>query len=340
MVIKIDILRGSLIAAACSALFSFLIWWLLDRPLPFMLLLSPFFLLLSIPVGVPILLCGRYLGRKSALWAAAFSALLLYLTLPDHFVLVMVLQVIGPAAFMAVIADLRSPSFSSEPKSFSSQHGAFIPLSAILSSTVLLVAIASLIWAACLNNVPQMSMLLDRSIVEISRILTITRTLLPDQISQFDMMLRSDDHALIIRLFAFYGFSIAVLNFYIASRLGKNLSPIQRPRDDWPEHASCLPRIQVILLVGSSGLSLLPIDPDLRYCLDIVSQLLLMSFTLTGLAAIHLITRGKSWRPFLLTALYGLSVPLFASFILALWGIFVSTTPLLQKYKSQHNSSH
>jgi len=366
MVIRIDILRVSLLAATCSAASAVLIYLCLDRLMPFVFILSPFFWLLSVPVGLPILYCWRHFGSKPALWVAALVTAFLYIVLPDSFVLLVVLQLIGPVTFIAAIADLRSHSPLLNERRF-------IPLSAILASTALFVSISALILAVFLNNMAHITVLIDQSISEMTRILTLTRTLSPQQIFQFEMMLRADNHVLIVRILSLYSFCIALFNFYIASRLerfpksgnrfsdkkrdetqeresfversetktalGKNLDAARRPRDNWPYDASSLPRIHVLLLVGASALLLLPINTTLQSCLDIISQLLLVLFTLTGLAALHLITRGKRWRLLLLGAVYGILLPLSSSIILALWGIFVSTTSLLQKYKTHPQST-
>jgi len=337
IVLRGNILTLGLVAASISAMSGVLVWLCLDRLLPFVFLLSPFFLILSIPVGLPILYCWRCFGYKSALWAAGFSTLFLHLALPISFASMMALQLIVPAAFIATIADLRlhyAPP-NNPPKGKVGGKVDFIPLSVLLSTTALLVAITTIILAAVLNNTPSITLLLDDSIGEMVRILTLMRTIPPQQISQFELLLRFDNHALIIRIFALYSFVIALTNFYIASRLKKDLSPLHRPRDYWPDGAASAPRSQLVLLVGATLLSFLPIDRTWQNCLDIVSMLLLLSFTLTGLAAIHLITRGKVWRPFLLTAVYAGLFLLFTSFVLAFWGIFVSTTPLLQRYKNR-----
>jgi len=287
-------------------------------------------MVVSLPVGFPILYCWQRFDVGSALWAAVFSALMLFMAVPSGFALALMLQLLIPAAFIAVIADWR-PSFSGDRT--------FIPLSSILSSTSLLVAMSSLVLAVFLNNSFHIAEFLDLAISEMTHILTLMRTLPPQQIILFEMLLRADHHALIIKMFVLYSFIAVLLNFYMASRLGKYLPKARRPRDFWPYNASSLPRIQLILLIVTVSLLQLPINTTLQSCLDIISMALMLSFTLSGLAAIHLITRGKTWRPFLLIALYVGLLPLFASFILVIWGIFVSGTPFLQRYKNHLNSS-
>jgi len=332
MISRGNIFGITLMAATISAMFGMIIWLCLDPLLPFVFLLSPFFLLLSLPVGLPILYCWRGGGRKPALWAAAFSSLFLYVGLPNNFALMMMLQLIVPAAFMAAIADLRTES---TPRS----EGDFIPLSTILSTTALLITITTIILAVFLNNSPSLNQLLDNSINEMVRILTLMRTLTPQQISQFELLLRFNNYALIVGIFAFYSFVTALTNFYIASRLKKDLPSSRRPRDYWLYSASSLPQIQVVLLIGATIFSFLPIqEPTLQNCLDIISTILLLSFTLTGLASIHFMTRDKIWRPFLLTVLYGGIILFFSSLALAFLGVFVSTTPFLQRYKNKLKS--
>jgi len=327
MISKGNSLSASLIAAIASAMAGGVIWLCVDQLLPFIFILSPFFLLLSIPVGLPILVCWRYLGAKSALWAAGFSTLFLFVVLPSSFAFLILLQLIAPVSFVATIADLRTPPSLSNRENF-------IPLSAILSSTTLLVTISNLVLAAFVNNSSHITALLDSSLGEMMRILTLMRTISPSQISQFEMLLRLENHALVVKMFALYSFVAVFLNFYIASRINTSLSKHQRPRDFWPYNATSLPRIQIVLLVGAVLLSRLSINATLQDCLDVLIMMLTMSFSLTGLAAIHLISRTKTWRPLLLCVIYGLFLPLFASFILAFWGMFVSSTSFLQRYKN------
>jgi len=326
-----NILSLSLAAAAISALAGILIWLCLDRLLPFIFLLSPFFLLLGIPVGLPILYCWRIAGGKAALWAAAFSSFFLYVALPGNFALIMVLQLIVPAAFIAAIADLRSRYV---PKGINP----FIPLSAILSTTTLLITITALIFAIFLTNTPAITLLLDNSINEMVRILTLTRALPSLYIIQFEISSRADNYVLIIGIFALYSFIVALTNFYLASRFRHDVSPERRPRDHWPYSVSHGSRIQIVLLLGATLVSFfapsLSLNDTVRNCFDILSMMLILSFTLTGLAAIHLISHDKVWRPFLLTTIYCGLVLLFASLSLAFLGVFVSSTPYLQRYKN------
>jgi len=324
---------ASLVAATVSAMFGIILWWCFDGLLPFIFVLSPFLLVMSQPISLPILYCWRYFGDKSALWAAVLSALFLFVAIPSAFAFVLMLQLLAPAAFLAVIADRRTQTAVAS-------RGGFIPLPILVSSTSLFLAATSIVLTAFLMNTPDIAAFFDRSISEMTRMLTLMGTLPPNQIIQFDMLLRFDHHVLIIRMFVLYSFVATWLNFYIASRSGKNRAGLaSRRRDFWPYDASSLPRLQLILLVAAVILVRFPIDATLQHCLDIISMMLMLSFTLSGLAAIHLITRGKSWRPFLLTALYIGLLPLFASFILILWGIFISTTPLLQRYKNNLDPS-
>jgi len=367
---QVTIFQGSflainLMAAIVSAMVGAVIWLFIDQLLPFIFILSPFFLLLSIPVSLPILVCWRHLGAKSALWTASLAALFLFMAVPSAFAFFLILQLIIPAAFISFIANLREHplsetffeksifSFSknipeqkigtvariNQNKAPSGKGENFIPLSTILSSTTLLVVIANLILAAFLNNTPQIASLLDASISEMIRILTIMRTLSPSQIIQLDMLMRADNYALITRVFALYSFFVVFLNFYIASRLKRPSVGTHRPRDFWPYNVAPLPRTQIVLLVGASLVSLLPINVTLQNCLDTLIMVLMLSFTLAGLGAIHLMTHGKTWRPLLLCTIYGLLLPLSASFVLAFWGIFVSSTSLLQRYKNNTQPS-
>jgi len=318
-----NILSLILVTATISALSGIFIWML-----PFVFFLSPFIVLLGIPVGLPILYCWRHWGHRAAFASAAFSTLLLCVALPWHFAFLFVLQLIVPAVFIAAIADLQLNSTRTSKR-------AFIPLSTILSTIALLIAIIALILAVFVSNAPSLILLLDNSIKEIVEVLTLTRAISPLQISQFDLALRLDNYGLIVRMLALYSFVIALTNFYIASRLKHTVLPARRPRDHWPYSASSLPRIQVFLLVGASILLFFPLNATLQNCLDILSMVLLVSFTLTGLAAIHLITWNKAWRSTLLIVVYcGLGL-LFGSLILAFLGIFFSSTPFLQHYKAQ-----
>jgi|GEM_PF-5406965 len=328
----LESLKPILLAAGCSVIFGACLYLALDNFLPAVFILSPFFLVLALPVGLPVLICWRYKGGKAALWGAGLSAIFLLIITPLSFALYLILQLIIPAAFLAALADLRG-------KTSLSGEGVFISLSAILSMFALLVTITSLILAGLMSEGSYMAILINEAVREMVGFLTLMRTLPPQQISEFEMILRMDDYAVIVRMCALYSFIIGLLNFYIASRLKITAFASRRPRDHWPSDACILPRLHVALLVGAVVLSFLPVNATLQNCLDMLVMVLLLSFTLTGLAALHLLSYGKTWRPLLLILVYGGLLPLFASFILGFWGIFVSATSLLQRYKKNLNST-
>jgi len=309
------------VSALVSALAGVSLWLSLITPWPSLVAL-PFV------VSLPLFLCWRYHGCFAAIVTALLSALLLVLILPSNAGLLMGLQLLAPSLFLVLIADLRVP-FDQTHGRTGQRHG-FMPLSHLIASNVLVSGITTLILAAFFINNPEVKVFFDEMAQLLRTILREAQLYSPQLEAQIALILTQD---MAISLFAFYGFSVPLINFYIVGRIERPAS--QRPGDYWPMAASHLPRVSVALLIVASLATLLPLDDDLENSIKIITMILIHAFILCGLAAAHLITRGKTWRPLLLSGLYVFATLPLVSMALAGLGVFASITPLLHKHQNR-----
>lgn len=92
----------------------------------------------------------------------------------------------------------------------------------------------------------------------------------------------------------------ALLNLWLAGRITLASGLLARP---WPDIAAMqYPRFAPLLLAGASFATLLTGYPALLA--SALAGAFYLAYVLMGLAVVHYVTRGQSWRPFALWALY------------------------------------
>jgi len=295
-----------LMSALVSAAAGFSLWLSLTTPWPSLIAL-PFV------VSLPLFLCWRYHGRVVTIVTAVLSCLLLGVI---------------PSLFLILVADIRLPLIQASGSAVK-QHD-FMPLSHLIAGNALVSGMTTLIVSAFFINNPEVPVFFDDMSRLLWGILREAQLYSPQLDAQIVLILTQD---MAISLFAFYGFAVPLLNFYIVGRIERPSS--QRPGDYWPMAASHLPRMSVALLVVASLATLLPLGDDWDNCIKIITMILIYTFMLCGLAATHFMTRGKTWRAFLLGGLYVFATLPLVSMALAGLGVFASITPLLHNHKNR-----
>ena len=117
-----------------------------------------------------------------------------------------------------------------------------------------------------------------------------------------------------------------LFNFWLAGRITMASGRLQRP---WPDLAAIIyPPVTPLLLALATGAGFLAGLPGL-IAAGFAGPLFL-AYVLLGLAVVHFMTRGRSWRPF---ALWGLYASLFimntvASLAIALLGLAEAIWPM------------
>jgi hypothetical protein len=117
-----------------------------------------------------------------------------------------------------------------------------------------------------------------------------------------------------------------LFNFWLAGRITMASGRLQRP---WPDLAAIIyPPVTPLLLALATGAGFLAGLPGL-IAAGFAGPLVL-AYVLLGLAVVHFMTRGRSWRPF---ALWGLYASLFimntvASLAIALLGLAEAIWPM------------
>ncbi len=107
---------------------------------------------------------------------------------------------------------------------------------------------------------------------------------------------------------------IAGLNTWLAARLSRALGLFAVP---WPDMPRCFRIPRVLALVFAAALGLTFVDGIVGFFALIASGALTLAFTAQGLALLHEITRGKSYRLPLLIIVYLLLPSLFPVYALA-----------------------
>jgi len=314
-----------LTAALVSALAGFSLWISL-------LSLWPSLFVLPVAVALPVMMCWRYCGRWAGLISGVLAAIFLNLFVPAEVALLMALHLILPSLFVVFVAELRvAPAGASAVRG---GRGDFFALSHLVSVLALVSAITTLLVATFFVDRPEVDVFFA-DMAQLWAVLLREAALYPPQISaQIELILRAD---IAVSLFALYGFGVPLLNFYIVGRIEEPVAP--RPRDNWPVAASRLPRTTVALLIIVSLAALLPLGETVQDCLRIITLILINAFIFCGLAATHLVTRGKTWRPFALTIIYVfVSLPI-VSIALAGFAVLASVTPILQPYRGDNHLS-
>ena len=91
-----------------------------------------------------------------------------------------------------------------------------------------------------------------------------------------------------------------LFNLWLAARIALASGKLPRPWPDIP--AMRFPRFTPLALVTASALTFMP--GYVALAASAVSGALYFAYVLMGLAVVHYITRGQSWRPFALWGLY------------------------------------
>lgn len=117
-----------------------------------------------------------------------------------------------------------------------------------------------------------------------------------------------------------------LLNLWLAGRIAAASGGLARP---WPDIAAMrFPRWAPIAFAASTAATLLPGFAALAA--SAISGAFYFAYVLLGLAVVHYITRGQTWRPFALAALYTILVVLNTgvSVVIAILGLADGFVPI------------
>lgn len=307
-------------AAAVTALLAYGLW-------ASVLSLSPLLFLFAVCVNLPVLITAYRFNIAAGVFSALIATVLLSLATP------------GTAAFLIGVYFFIPGLFGCWLMGFFQSYapdGRVIwhPLSSILFQIALVVSAATIVVMLFIYDSAEATQFLRDIAGNLVALLREANIYSASDMAILDFTIRTRYLLIMVVTLAGYGVLFQLANLYVAARLGEHFHILHRPRDFWPT-AVRMPGLALFVFGFSWLLAALNVNPTLNICLDIIVSALGAAFFICGLAFIHSVTLGRSWRTVALTITY---ILLFSFVLTALMlpaliitGLFVSARELSSK---------
>lgn len=257
--------------------------------------------LLFILTPLPLLLAGLGWGWATALAGAIAGTIALAVAATPATGMVFALSHAGPVVVLSYLALLNRPAQHDGPDVDPETGTEWYPLGRIVVWTAAMSGALAL--AAMLMLAPDMDALrtLVRKLID-EVVKTQIETISPGKtLSETDLtQLTEAGVYLLPAMTALWWMMTLLINLWLAARITLASGHLARP---WPDIAAMrFPRGTPLVLAASTAATFLPGYAALGA--SAISGAFYIAYVMMGLAVIHYVTRGQSWRPIALWGLY------------------------------------